>query len=130
MLIFHTCSNQKPSHMQENHWRSTSKFCLLDVANLQKKITRTGMLIDWVLGWLNLWWWELDLWKNMGVLSVVFYRIKRKKKKKWGRGSRLSSYNLNITDEFTNEYLQWAYFLGNFVCNNDTSFFSSLDFQL
>jgi hypothetical protein len=41
----------------------------------------------------------------MGVLSVVFYRIKRKKKK-WGRGSRLSSYKLNITDEFTNEYLQ------------------------
>jgi hypothetical protein len=47
---------------------------------------KTGILIDWVLEWLNLWWCEPVLWHNDGGYVLFSIEIKRTKKKKQGRG--------------------------------------------
>jgi hypothetical protein len=65
-----------------------------------------------------------------GVLCVVFYKIKGRKTRNVGKGRHLWGYNLNLTDGFTDEYYRRVYFLSNFVCNNDTIFFSFLYFQI
>ena len=50
---------------------------------------------------------------------------KKEEKKREGKGD-LIGYNLNITDEFTDEYLLQLYFIGNFIYNIYTFFPSEI----
>jgi hypothetical protein len=44
------------------------------------------------------------------------------------RGGQLLSYNLKITNGFTDKNYWWIYFVSNIFCNNNTSFFLLLLF--
>jgi hypothetical protein len=46
----------------------------------------------------------------------------RRRRRNRRRGDHLSGHNLNIMDEFMNEYYRRVYFIGNTFCKNDILF--------
>jgi hypothetical protein len=55
----------------------------------------------------------------------------KRKKRNGRREDRLSGHNLNIMDEFMDEYYRRVYFVGNTFCKNDIilAFFSHCNFS-
>jgi hypothetical protein len=97
------------------------------MTNLKKKNwTKKEILTDWVLRWLYLWLWELELQQNKRAKGVLFFverrRRRRKKRNEGGRkGGRATYYNLNIINGFLDRKLWRFFFINNFIGNIGTS---------
>jgi hypothetical protein len=60
--------------------------------------------------------------KWWGLLFFAEKNRGRRRRRNRRRGDHLSGHNLNITDEFMNEYYRRVYFISNTFCKNDILF--------